>query len=155
MGTSLKRRTSRRKGEEKFGKKEPPPDTKDAVIVRYIDGTEELYTENWFIGLTLKRKTAPIFKEIECIKNFIGVSDEDQNMLFITYRSDDIKYEHLMERSKTLMRVYGGNMLEQEEKYISNEEEVAFMRALRWQSLDALAHYTIYRIVSYIEYFYD
>lgn len=105
-----------------YAKKEPVPETKDAVIVRYIDGYEELKTENDFINLTLKRKQDPIFKKIDFIKNFIGVADEKNRMMYVKYESGKCKYEGLFERSRTLMRVYGTNIIAGDRNYISAEE---------------------------------
>jgi uncharacterized protein (UPF0371 family) len=93
VGASSKRKLVRQMS--LYGKKEPIPETKDAVIVKYIDGYEELKTENDFINLTLKRKQDPFFKKIDFIKNFIGVTEEDRRIIYIKHEATKCKYEHL------------------------------------------------------------
>lgn len=67
----------------------------------------------------LRRKQDPIFKPIEFIKNFIGISDEDKNIFFCKHQEGKTKYPDLWERSRQLMKVYGSNIIPKEEKYIS------------------------------------
>lgn len=76
-------------------------------------------------------------------------------MLYIKYDRSNCKYEHLFSRAQTLMKVYGSNILDGDSNYISNDEEIKFNEKLLRQSIDALAHYTLYKIVAFIEYFYD
>lgn len=79
----MRRKISRKLSQ--FGKKETLPETKDAIIITYMDGYEELQTENEFINLMLKRKQDPIFKKIDFIKNFIGVTEEDKRIMVIKH----------------------------------------------------------------------
>lgn len=83
------------------------------------------------------------------------MSDEDKKMLYIKYDRSNCKYEHLFSRAQTLMKVYGSNIQDGDSNYISNDEEIKFNEKLLRQSIDALAHYTLYKIVAFIEYFYD
>ena len=76
-------------------------------------------------------------------------------MIFVRYDEKDIKYESLMSRSQVLMKVFATNIIAGEDKFISAESESKFSEELTNESKDAFAHYTVYKIVSFIETFYD
>ena len=65
-----------------------------------------------------------------CIRNFINVPDYNNNNVVIKYKRGEEKYEHLLERAKTLMKVYGKNIRPDEESYISDQDETKFEKAL-------------------------
>jgi hypothetical protein len=48
------------------------------------------------------------------------------------------------------MKCYATNILPGERNYISLEEENKFLDGLERTSTDALAHYTLYKIISFI-----
>lgn len=48
------------------------------------------------------------------------------------------------------MKVFGANIIIGDEKYISPEDEFKFTQALQKSSDEALAHYTLYKIINYI-----
>ena len=77
-----------------FGKKEPEKKVaKDAVVVRYVDGNEQLINESEFSELMQMRKLNPKWKEIAYLKNYIGSAD-DANIKSAVVKFDrkDIKY---------------------------------------------------------------
>jgi hypothetical protein len=43
----------------------------------------------------LRRKQDPVFKPIDFIKNFIGVTDEDKRIIYCKFDAENIKYENL------------------------------------------------------------
>lgn len=107
-----------------FGRKKPPKkETKDAVVIRYLDGYEQLATENEFISMLQMRKQAQFWREIAYIKNFINVEDPSTRIVVVKYQQKEIKYEQLLKRARTLMRVYGQNILAGDRDYISDKEE--------------------------------
>ena len=48
---------------------------KDAVVVRFVDGNDQLINENEFSELMQMRKLNPKWKEIAYLKNYIGSAD--------------------------------------------------------------------------------
>jgi hypothetical protein len=56
--------------------------------------------------LTLRRKQDPVWKTIETIRNNITVNDELNNMFFVKYEKNSIKYANLLERARLLARIY-------------------------------------------------
>ena len=61
--------------------------------------------------MTLRRKQDPIWKTIEIIKNNITVTDEINNVFFVKYEKGSIKYVQLLERARTLARIYAENII--------------------------------------------
>lgn len=92
-------------------------------MIRYLDGYEQLATENEFISMLQMRKQAQFWREIAYIKNFINVEDPSTRIVVVKYQQKEIKYEQLLKRARTLMRVYGQNILAGDRDYISDKEE--------------------------------
>ncbi len=111
--------------------------------------------ETEFIMLTLRRKQDPIWRTIEIIKNNITVNDEINNVIFVKYDRLSVKYENLLERSRTLARIYAENIVAGQATYISPEDENEFSLQLLKRNKKSFAEYVVYKIVSFIEYFYD
>lgn len=53
------------------------------------------------------------------------------------------------------MKCNATNILPVDDEYLSPEDENKFLEKLQKKSLDALAHYTLYKIMNFIEIFYD
>lgn len=70
----------------------------------------------------LRRKQDPQFRNIDFIKNFIGVDNEDKSIVVAKYNRSDCLYQELLQRAKTLMRVFGENIIPSEPAYITREE---------------------------------
>lgn len=96
-------------------------DMSDAVIVRYIDGYEELIPESEFSMLINRRRQDSIWATIEHIKNYVPVQKETRDNVKIKFDKKSVDAE-LMQRAKTLIRVYAMNIIQGEDKYISDSE---------------------------------
>lgn len=79
---------------------------KDSVVIKYTDGLQSMIPETEFIMMTLRRKQDPIWRTIEIIKNTYSVNDQANNIFFVKYEKDQAKFLNLIERSRTLMRIY-------------------------------------------------
>lgn len=64
-------------------------------------------------------------------------------------------YPDLFARTKTLMLIYGDNIQASQKEFITEIEEENFCNELRKSSLPIFAEYCLYKIVSFVEYFYD
>lgn len=123
---SIQAKMGVKKAEQKknlFGRKEVKKEIKDAVVIRYLDGYEQLATENELLTLLLKRKQDPQWKRILSIRNFINVPNLPENSVTVKYKRGEEKYEQLFKRSQTIMKIYGKKMVAHETGYITEAEE--------------------------------
>lgn len=61
----------------------------------------------------------------------------------------------MWKRAKTLMKVYGQNIMENQSNYITDREEGEFCKALIKEGLHVFCEYIVYKIVCFVQYFYD
>lgn len=64
-------------------------------------------------------------------------------------------YPELFARTKALMLIYGDNIQASQKEYISEIEEAKFCSELLKNSIEVFAEYCLYKIISFVEYFYD
>ena len=99
---------------------------KDAVIIRFTEGYEQLMNETDFLNIMDKRKKDSYFGTVMFIRNFLPIKDEIGNNIVVKYEAEKLAYPELYERAKGLMRIYGSNVLPQDRDYISDESETLF-----------------------------
>lgn len=139
-----------------LAKQEPVKiDMSDAVIVKYVDGYEELIPEGEFSTLINRRRQDSIWSTIDSIKNYIPVQKETRDNIRIRFDKKAIEEAELMERARTLMRVYAGNIMSAEDKYISEEDENDFTDGLLRRDRVKMLTYLTYKVVCFIETFHD
>lgn len=67
-------------------------DPKDAVIVRFTEGYEQLMNETDFLTIMDKRKKDSYFGTLMFIRNFLPIKDDPGNNVLIKFEADKLLY---------------------------------------------------------------
>lgn len=63
-------------------------DPKDAVIVRFTEGYEQLMNETDFLTIMDKRKKDTFFAGLVFIRNYLPIKDDPNNNIVVKYEAE-------------------------------------------------------------------